>query len=410
MWAYLARYPGLVVLHDPRLHHARARQLLSRRRFDDYRHEFWYDHPDARRDFVEYAVEGLGGPISTWSMLRVVMRTARLVAVHNPRVAADLRDEYPGARGRDDSSRPPGGSLPDPAARERVRAALGVPGRRSCSAPSGRSPPRSGSGRSSARSRRSCASRPTSISCWPATRRTTRRWPRRPRRRRSRARVHVTGYRPDEAWATTSRPPTPVCACAGRRRSKPRRRGCTASRRRGRRSSATSRTSSTSRPSIRAGGGRRGRRGSARSRSRSTCWTKTRRCCSRCAAGDGCATAGRARARRPRVLGGEPHARPDGRRLPPASRARRRAPRAGAGDLPAHFTGTTAAPRAHRVAVWARVDEDSGRYGSDGVQEDSRWSGSFTRGHSVTVVIHLSVPTRIQVRWSAACLRPACRW
>jgi len=28
MWAYLAAYPGLVVLHDARLHHARARQLL----------------------------------------------------------------------------------------------------------------------------------------------------------------------------------------------------------------------------------------------------------------------------------------------------------------------------------------------------------------------------------------------
>ena len=29
-------------------------------------------------------------------MLRVVLCTARLVAVHNPRVAADLRQEYPG--------------------------------------------------------------------------------------------------------------------------------------------------------------------------------------------------------------------------------------------------------------------------------------------------------------------------
>ena len=28
MWAYATAYPGLVVLHDPRLHHARARQLL----------------------------------------------------------------------------------------------------------------------------------------------------------------------------------------------------------------------------------------------------------------------------------------------------------------------------------------------------------------------------------------------
>src|SRR5687767_1618231 len=29
MWAYLVRYPGLVVLHDGQLHHARARSLLQ---------------------------------------------------------------------------------------------------------------------------------------------------------------------------------------------------------------------------------------------------------------------------------------------------------------------------------------------------------------------------------------------
>ena len=52
MWPYLVAYPGLVVLHDPRLHHARARLLLSQKRFDSYRHEFWFDHPDATRDFV----------------------------------------------------------------------------------------------------------------------------------------------------------------------------------------------------------------------------------------------------------------------------------------------------------------------------------------------------------------------
>src|SRR5947207_4894454 len=97
MWAYLARYPGLIVLHDARLHHARARRLLNQQRFDDYRREFVYDHPDARADFAEYAVEGLGGSIYYfWSMLRVIMETSRMVAVHNPRVAEQLRSEYPG--------------------------------------------------------------------------------------------------------------------------------------------------------------------------------------------------------------------------------------------------------------------------------------------------------------------------
>jgi glycosyltransferase involved in cell wall biosynthesis len=128
MWAYLARYPGLVVLHDPQLHHARARQLLKRQRFDDYRREFWYDHPEAPRDFVEYAVEGLGGPIYYyWSMLRVVMDTARLVAVHNARVAADLAAEFPGTRIEAiHLGHPSAPADPDPAARARVRSAIGA--------------------------------------------------------------------------------------------------------------------------------------------------------------------------------------------------------------------------------------------------------------------------------------------
>src|SRR5258708_7581242 len=36
-WAYALNYPGLVVLHDTRLHHARAAFLLRERRVDDYR-------------------------------------------------------------------------------------------------------------------------------------------------------------------------------------------------------------------------------------------------------------------------------------------------------------------------------------------------------------------------------------
>ena len=69
---------------------------------------------------------GLGGPIYyCWPMLRVVMRTARLVAAHNPRVAADLRDAFPGAPVQAIHL----GTAPlvaDAAARARVRASLGV--------------------------------------------------------------------------------------------------------------------------------------------------------------------------------------------------------------------------------------------------------------------------------------------
>jgi glycosyltransferase involved in cell wall biosynthesis len=130
MWGYLAAFPGLVVLHDARLHQARAHDLLQQERFDDYRREFWFDHPDAPRDFVEYAVAGLGGPIYCfWPMLRVVMRTSRLVAVHNPRVAADLRETYPGTpiEAIHLGTSPCEPTPPGAAARARVRAALGVP-------------------------------------------------------------------------------------------------------------------------------------------------------------------------------------------------------------------------------------------------------------------------------------------
>jgi glycosyltransferase involved in cell wall biosynthesis len=127
MWPYLVRYPGLVVLHDARLHHARARQLLSRQRFDDYRHEFWFDHPDTRREVVEYAIEGLGGPIYYfWPMLRVVMHSARSIAVHNARVADGLSAEY-GAAGVE-TIRMGVPTLPqDARGRAAVRRTLGLP-------------------------------------------------------------------------------------------------------------------------------------------------------------------------------------------------------------------------------------------------------------------------------------------
>jgi glycosyltransferase involved in cell wall biosynthesis len=127
MWAYFTAFPGLVVLHDARLHHARARRLLNERRFDDYRRELAYDHPDARPDVAEYAVEGLSGSIYYfWSMLRVVMQTARLVAVHNSRVAGDLQSEYPGTAVETIAM----GVSPivaDPHTRQLVRQALEIP-------------------------------------------------------------------------------------------------------------------------------------------------------------------------------------------------------------------------------------------------------------------------------------------
>jgi glycosyltransferase involved in cell wall biosynthesis len=128
MWAYLARYPGLVVLHDAKLHHARARQLLQHGRTDDYRREFLYDHPEAPPDVAEYAVAGLSGSIYyIWPMISVVLRTARRVCFHNAIVAADVREAFPDVRV--DTVRmgvPERAAAPD--ARATVRDSLNLPG------------------------------------------------------------------------------------------------------------------------------------------------------------------------------------------------------------------------------------------------------------------------------------------
>ena len=59
MWPYLVRFPGLVVMHDAGLHHARARALLTRGRMDDYRAEFAFDRPSIDPAAAEFAVNGL---------------------------------------------------------------------------------------------------------------------------------------------------------------------------------------------------------------------------------------------------------------------------------------------------------------------------------------------------------------
>jgi glycosyltransferase involved in cell wall biosynthesis len=96
LWPYLVRYPGLVVLHDAALHHARARVLLSHGRRHDYRAEFAYAHPGAPRDLAEFAVAGFPGVVYyLWPHRRIAIESARLVAVHSQALADSLQDEYP---------------------------------------------------------------------------------------------------------------------------------------------------------------------------------------------------------------------------------------------------------------------------------------------------------------------------
>ena len=98
MWAYLVRYPGLVVLHDGQLHHARARSLLEQQRADDYRTEFHFNHPDRNADLAELGIAGLLGSLTyLWPMRRVVIESARMVVVHNQWLAEQIAEEQPSA-------------------------------------------------------------------------------------------------------------------------------------------------------------------------------------------------------------------------------------------------------------------------------------------------------------------------
>ena len=101
MWAYLFRYPGLVVLHDAQLHQSRALALTRRwmPRRDDYHEEFRANHPDAPADIANLVAAGLGGSLfHLWPMITLVIETARLTVVHNQLLREALQRRYPAAR------------------------------------------------------------------------------------------------------------------------------------------------------------------------------------------------------------------------------------------------------------------------------------------------------------------------
>jgi glycosyltransferase involved in cell wall biosynthesis len=90
-WAYALNYPGLVVLHDTRLHHARAALLLRERRVAEYRAEFIWNHPDVSPDAAELAIAGFDSRLYyDWPMVRSLVESSRLVAVHGEGARAEL--------------------------------------------------------------------------------------------------------------------------------------------------------------------------------------------------------------------------------------------------------------------------------------------------------------------------------
>src|SRR5690606_15672291 len=97
MWPYLVRWPGLVVLHERHLQHARARRLLQLKRADDYTAELFFSHPDAPPGAERIGLAGYDGPlVYLWPMEGVAVRAARAVAVHDASLAAALRARHPG--------------------------------------------------------------------------------------------------------------------------------------------------------------------------------------------------------------------------------------------------------------------------------------------------------------------------
>lgn len=98
LWPYLFRFPGLAVLHDAQLHHARAAALLRDRRAGDYRAEFAAAEPGSALDMAELAVAGFDSYLYyDLPMTRLVVRGSRVTAVHAPLSVETLRSESPGA-------------------------------------------------------------------------------------------------------------------------------------------------------------------------------------------------------------------------------------------------------------------------------------------------------------------------
>ncbi len=95
-WPYLFRYPGLVVLHDAHLHHARAARLLRERRADHYRAELAGNEPEVNPDAAELAVAGFDSHLLyACPFVRLVVAASRMTAVHSPLVRDALQHLFP---------------------------------------------------------------------------------------------------------------------------------------------------------------------------------------------------------------------------------------------------------------------------------------------------------------------------
>ena len=146
LWGYAVRYPGLAVLHDQVLHHARGAHLRRAHRRRDYRAEVRYDRPDLEASIPAVADLAVPHLLANWPLVRPILATARRCVVHDSAAADDFRGRYP--EGRVDVVRygvtPPAGGR-CAAGRQRSGRLRGAPAYRVRSPPPG-DPARSGPG------------------------------------------------------------------------------------------------------------------------------------------------------------------------------------------------------------------------------------------------------------------------
>ena len=98
LWGYAVRYPGLAVLHDQVMHHARGAHLRRTQRLPDYRAEVRYDRPDLEASIPALADLAVPHLLTNWPLVRPILATARRCVVHNSAAADDLRRRYPEGR------------------------------------------------------------------------------------------------------------------------------------------------------------------------------------------------------------------------------------------------------------------------------------------------------------------------
>jgi glycosyltransferase involved in cell wall biosynthesis len=96
IWPYLFRFPGLLVLHDAHLHHARAALLLRERRQEEYRAEFAATESGVNPDAAELAVAGFDSHLLyQWPFSRLVLQASRMTAVHSRITRNELAARHP---------------------------------------------------------------------------------------------------------------------------------------------------------------------------------------------------------------------------------------------------------------------------------------------------------------------------